>query len=206
MIHANRRLSEISRWCDAELLSAIVSESAAKELMSRYGTMQEILIHAFPQELEQVPGIGKIKVQQIQAVREISRRLYRFDANLPTVIRSPQDAFDRLADMQHLSVEQFRVIYLSTKNHIIAEDTVSQGTLNATVVTPREIFHGAVRRMAAAVILAHNHPSGDPVPSQEDLTFTKRLVDAGKVMDIAVLDHVIIGKGRYVSLKEKGVL
>ena len=206
MVHVNRRLSEISRWCDTELLSAIVSESVAKELMSRYGTLQEVLIQAFPQELVQVPGIGKGKVQQIQVVREISRRLYQTTENIPAIIHTPQDAFNCLSDMQHLLVEQFRVIYLNTKNGIIATETVTQGTVNETVITPREVFHGAVRRMAAAVILVHNHPSGDPTPSPEDVNITKRIWDVGKLMSIAVLDHVIIGKGCYTSLKEKGAL
>lgn len=206
MVHSNRRLSEISNWCDTALLSSILSEPVAKELMCRYGTLQEVLIHAFPQELEQVPGIGKVRVQQLQAMREISKRLYMTDSNLPSVIRSPQDAFGSLADMQHLPVEQFRVIFLSTKNHIMAIDTISQGTLNAAIVSPREIFHAAVRRMAANIILAHNHPSGDPTPSQDDITLTKRIVSAGEMMEIAVLDHVIVGKGQYVSFKEKGIL
>ena len=111
-----------------------------------------------------------------------------------------------MADMQYLTQEEFRVILLNTKNGIIAERTISKGTLNTTVVTPREVFHRAVKLMAAAVVLVHNHPSGDPVPSQEDLELTRKMVEAGKVMDIAVLDHCIIGQGKYVSLKEKGVI
>jgi DNA repair protein RadC len=109
-------------------------------------------------------------------------------------------------DMQFLAVEQFRVIYLNTKNGIIAEEIIAQGTINATIVGGREIFRKAVRLLAASIILAHNHPSGDALPSQEDIAITRKLVEAGKLLDINILDHIIIGKGQFESLKEKGLL
>lgn len=137
---------------------------------------------------------------------ELAKRLYQASADMPPVIRTPQDAVNRLADMRHLQQEEFRVLMLNSKNAILAERTISRGTVNATVVTPREVFHRAVKVMAAAVILAHNHPSGDPAPSLEDIELTKTMVQAGAIMSITVLDHVIIGQGNYVSLKEKGAM
>lgn len=138
---------------------------------------------------------------------ELGRRLYQACADLPPVIRSPKDVVERMADMRHLGQEEFRSVFLSTKNGIIAERVITKGTVNASLVSPREVFHRAVKLMAASVILVHNHPSGDPTPSAEDIEVTRKLVEAGKVMDIAILDHVIIGQGgRYISLKEKGVL
>ena len=110
----------------------------------------------------------------------------------------------RMADMQYLSQEEFRVIFLNTKNCIVGERTITKGTINSTVVTPREVFHRAVKLMAAAIILVHNHPSGDPEPSQEDIYLTKAMTEAGKIMSIPVLDHCIVGLGRYISLKERG--
>ena len=108
--------------------------------------------------------------------------------------------------MQFLAVEQFRVIYLNTKNGIIAEEVVAQGTINATIVGGRELFRRAVRLLAASIILLHNHPSGDTMPSQEDIAITKKLVEAGKLLDIGIIDHIIIGKGQFESLKERGIL
>jgi DNA repair protein RadC len=195
-----------SEIADEELLSAFVPIATVRELISQYGTVQDILLHTYPEELIRVSGIGPVKARQLQYVCELAKRLYRINANLPPAILTPKDVFERMLDMQHLPVEQFRALYLNTKNGILAERIISQGTINATVVEPREIFHMAVRLRAAAIILVHNHPSGDPMPSGEDMEFTKKMVEAGKVMNIGIIDHCIIGKGRYVSLKEKGVL
>ena len=191
---------------DEELLATFLLHSTVKELVAEYGTVRQVLINSYPDELERLKGIGPIKARQLQYVCELAKRLYQSTAEFPSCIRSPKDVFDRMPDMQHLMQEEFRVIFLNTKNGIIAERTISKGTLNATVVSPREVFHRAVKLMAASIVLVHNHPSGDPAPSQEDMELTKKMVEAGKVMDIAVIDHVIVGQGKYVSLKEKGAL
>lgn len=201
----------LSRPCptkatDEELLATFLPQSTVKELVAEYGTVRQVLMNSYPDELERLKGIGPVKARQLQYVCELAKRLYQATAELPSFIRSPKDIFDRMADMQYLTQEEFRVVFLNTKNGIIGERTISKGTLNATVVSPREVFHRAVKLMAAAVILVHNHPSGDPVPSQDDIELTKKMVDAGKIMEISVLDHVIVGQGKYVSLKEKGVL
>ena len=191
---------------DEELLTTFLPHFTVRELVAEYGTVRQVLMNSYPGELERLRGIGPVKARQLQYVVELAKRLYQSTAEFPSFIRSPKDVFDRMPDMQHLMQEEFRVIFLNTKNGIIAERTISKGTLNATVISPREVFHRAVKLMAASIILVHNHPSGDPAPSQEDMELTKKMVEAGKVMDIAVVDHVIVGKGKYVSLKEKGVL
>lgn len=191
---------------DEELLAALLPQSTVKELVAEYGTVRQVLMNSYPEELERLKGIGPIKAKQLQYVCELAKRLYQATADFPSFIRTPKDVSDRMADMQYLMQEEFRVIFLNTKNGIIAERTISKGTLNATVVSPREVFHRAVKVMAATIILVHNHPSGDPMPSQDDMELTKKMVEAGKIMDIAVIDHVIVGQGKYVSLKEKGVL
>lgn len=196
----------LTKASDEDLLAALLPASTVNELVAEYGTVRKVLMNAYPEELERLKGIGPVKAKQLQYVCELAKRLYQATVEQSHFIRSPQDVADRMADMQHMNQEEFRAVYLNTKNGIIAERTISKGTINATVVTPREVFHRAVKLMAASVILVHNHPSGDPVPSNEDVELTKKMVEAGKVMDIAVLDHVIVGQGRYVSLKEKGVM
>lgn len=202
----SRNQSTLSNLPDEELLQVLLPENAVRELMCRYSSIPEALRDTCPKELVRIRGIGPIKARQLTAMCEIAKRLYQVTSPIPPVIRSPQDVFDRMADMQYLKQEQFRVLLLNTKSGIVCEKIVSQGTINAALVTPREVFHKAVRLMAASVIIVHNHPSGDPSPSQDDIVLTKKMLEAGKIMDIAVLDHVIIGRGMYVSLKEKGII
>lgn len=198
--------ANLSGVADEELLAAILEKSVVRELMAQYGSVQQMLWQASEQELEKIKGIGAVKARKIQCIAEIAKRVYRVNNVLPPVIKSPSDAFKRMEDMQFLAVEQFRVIYLNTKNGIIAEEVVSQGTINSTIVGGRELFRRAVRLLAASIILLHNHPSGDTLPSQEDIAITKKLIEAGKLLDITVLDHIIIGKGQFESLKERGIL
>ncbi|WP_246105484.1 RadC family protein [Sporomusa termitida] len=198
--------TNLSGMADEELLAAILEKSVVQELMAQYGSVQQLLWQASKQELEAIKGIGTAKARKIQCLAEIAKRIYRVNNELPPVIKTPGDAFKRMEDMQFLAVEQFRVIYLNTKNGIIAEEVVAQGTINSTIVGGRELFRKAVRLLAASIILVHNHPSGDARPSQEDIDITRRLVEAGKLLDITILDHVIIGKGKFESLKERGVL
>lgn len=128
-------------------------------------------------------------------------------SNINNHIRTPEDVMDILsAEYETAVVETAQMLALDTKNKIIGVFTISTGSLNASIIHPRDIFQRAILSNAASVILAHNHPSGDPTPSPEDIELTGKLVEAGKVMDIAILDHVIIGDGRFVSLKERGVM
>jgi len=164
------------------------------------------LAAADPEELCQVRGIGQAKAVQIKAALELGRRLSGTAAERRSSISTPAQASALVMDeMRFLDREHFRIIILNTKNHVLGVELVSVGSLNSTVVHPREVFKTPLKRSAAAVILVHNHPSGDPTPSQEDIDLTRRLAEAGKVLGISVLDHIIVGDNRYVSLKERGL-
>lgn len=158
-------------------------------------------------ELMSIKGIGRDKATKILAAVELSRRISRINDSHKSVITCPDDAAEyampRLMNEQR---EHFAVILVNAKNRIIGMPIISIGSLTASVVHPREVFKSAIKHTAAAMILVHNHPSGDPTPSKEDIITTKRLVEAGKLMDIPVLDHIIIGRNKYISLKEKGVI
>jgi len=178
----------------------------AQRLLQRFGSLRE-LAGARVEELTAVKGVGVAKAVQVKAGLELGRRLARLAAEERLVVRGPGDVASILMDeLRFLPNEHFVCLFLNTKNHIIGKQTVFVGTLNATVVHPREIFREAIRRSSAAVILAHNHPSGDPQPSPEDIVLTRRLVEAGELLGIPVLDHIVIGDNRFVSLKEKGYL
>ena len=120
-------------------------------------------------------------------------------------ITAPSDAFAALSDMQFLEQEELHVLVLDTKNQVITRQALYRGNVNTTVIRTQEIFREAVKRCAPAILVAHNHPSGDPTPSPDDVRTTHQIVQAGNVLDIDVLDHIIIGAGRYVSLKERGL-
>ena len=125
----------------------------------------------------------------------------------PTIIRRPEDTLPVLeAELSELGYEKFIALALNTKNHVTAVLPVSSGSLNASIVHPRELFQRAILANCASLILAHNHPSGDPAPSPEDLALTRKLIDAGLLLDIPVLDHIVLGYGCYVSFKERGLL
>ena len=145
------------------------------------------------------------------------RFIPRFDVRLvrdgrvatlePTIIRRPEDTLPVLeAELSELGYEKFIALALNTKNHVTAVLPVSSGSLNASIVHPRELFQRAILANCASLILAHNHPSGDPAPSPEDIALTRKLIDAGLLLDIPVLDHIVLGYGRYVSFKERGLL
>lgn len=165
------------------------------------------LASASPQELSKVKGIGTVKAVTIAAAIEIGKRLASWESSGRTVIRSPKDVADLLMPrLRYERKEQFQLVLLSTKNHVLSMPVISVGSLNASIVHPREVFKEALQVSAASMILVHNHPSGDPTPSSEDIGLTRDLVQAGKLLSISVLDHVIIGDNKYVSLKEKGII
>lgn len=158
-------------------------------------------------ELRQVHGIGPAKAAQVKAALELGKRCACADPVSRPMINTPSDAADLvMEEMRKLDREHFRIIHLSTRNHVLGICPVSVGSLNSSIVHPRECFKDAIRRNANTIILLHNHPSGDPTPSSEDIEITRRLAEGGKILGIEVLDHIVIGDKKYVSLKEQGVL
>lgn len=163
------------------------------------------LIHMMPEEMTDIPGLGLTKAVTILAAVELGRRLHIESTAKATIVHGPEDAAAYLMPrLEFERKEHFVILLLNTKNHITGMRNVSTGSLSASVVHPREVFLEAIHSSAAAIILSHNHPSGDPSPSREDIAVTQRLQKAGKILDIPVLDHIIIGEGRFVSMKEQG--
>jgi DNA repair protein RadC len=151
-------------------------------------------------------GIGQAKAAQIKAALELGHRLSIESPEDRKAIHSPQDAADLVKyEMSALEQEELWVMLLDTRNRVLRIDTIYRGSLNSSQVRVGELFKNAIRRAAAAIIVVHNHPSGDPTPSPDDVAVTRAIVQAGKLLDIEVLDHLIIGSGQYVSLKERGL-
>lgn len=199
---------------NAELLAILlrtgtIQESAvhlAARLLKQCGGLRGLVDMSLHQ-LTELKGIGEAKALQIQAGVELGRRLARSAMSDAVIIRSPHDVAALLSeDLRYLQKEHFVCLFLNTKNHVIAQETLSMGSLNASIVHPREVFRAAIKRSSASIICVHNHPSGDPTPSPEDVQITERLVQAGEIVGIEVLDHVIIGDQRFVSLKELGLM
>lgn len=186
----------------------------ARDLLAQAGGSLQELARMPAEELAALPGIGRVKAQVIQAALELARRLAAESLPARAPVQTPAEACAILHPLsQGLEHEVFWVLLLDTRNRLQrAPLEVSRGILNASLVHPREVFRGAVRQGAAAVVLAHNHPSGDISPSAEDLRITRQLVEAGRIVDIPVLDHLILGSTAhpgapdYLSLREQGLV
>lgn len=180
--------------------------SLSNSILQSFDKIQD-LQYATLEECMKVKGVGKAKAVQLLAAVELGKRVHRKDSTERYTIRSPEDAANYLMpDMSSLQQEHFVALFLNVKNEIIHKETIFIGSLNASIVHPRELFREAVKRSAASIICAHNHPSGNPAPSPEDIEVTKRLVAAGDMMGIDVLDHIVIGNHQFISLKEKGYM
>ena len=177
----------------------------AQKLLSQFGSFQK-LAEASIEELSSIKGIGLAKAAQIKAVFEIGRRLST--QTLPyksKELTDPEKVYKLIkSKLKDYHKEHFYIIALNSRNHSIAE--VSVGSLNASVVHPREVFAEAIKNKAASVILVHNHPSGDPEPSEDDLAITKKLIEVGEILGITVADHIIITRSNYFSLKVQGLI
>jgi len=197
-----------------ELLALIIGRgipkksvmTIAQELLVRFGNVKAIG-QATLEELSQIKGIGLAKAAQIKACFELAKR-----ENLETEeesfdIKNPEAVFKLISSsIKDKAKEHFKLILLNTRNKMIGISTVSIGTLTTSLVHPREVFKDAITHSAASVILAHNHPSGDPEPSEDDLKITKKLVESGKILGIEVIDHIIIGKNNFYSFREKRLI
>jgi len=166
------------------------------------------LLDAGINEITSIKGVKNIKASQIMAIGELVRRINKLNViRSGKIISSPSDiASHIMKEMVVLKQEVLKLIMLDTKNNIIGIKDVFKGSLNTSIVHPREIFKEAIKKSSSSIIICHNHPSGDPTPSKEDINITIRLKECSKIMGIDLLDHLIIGKDQYVSLKEKGII
>lgn len=186
--------------------SSATALQVADNLLKHFGNL-ETLSQAEIVEISEIKGIGVAKAIQIKAALELGIRLLTSQAREKSTISSAQDVFDLLIPtMRYLDKEYFKAVLLDTKNKVLQIKDISIGSLNSSIVHPRELFKAAIKVSSAAIILVHNHPSGNPAPSPEDQEVTKRLWEAGQILGIKVLDHIIIGDNRYISLKEKGII
>ena len=158
-------------------------------------------------ELTEVPGIGKVKALQIQAVFELAKRMSRSSAAKTLNFSSPETVADYyMEDFRHLEQEKILLLLLDNKSNLLGEKVIFTGTVNASIVSPREIYLEALKYHAVGIILLHNHPSGDPTPSDADRRMTRKVREAGNFLDIPLLDHIVLGDKNYVSFREKGYL
>jgi len=197
----------------AELLAIILRTGTrdenvirlAQRLITVYGGLAGLAGAPFS-ELVAIKGLGPAKATQLKAAFELGRRLLVAAPHERPMVKSPADAANLLMmEMGLLEQEHLRIVLLDSKNHVLKIHTVYIGSLNTAVLRVGELFREAIRLNSAAIIVAHNHPSGDPTPSAEDIGMTRQIVEAGKLLSIDVLDHLVIGQQRWVSLKERGL-
>ena len=191
---------------DARLLAPLFGARIAERLMRRFGNLQKLL-HAESHEIRSCRGVGRARADAIRALPELARRYFAGSLPQGEAIRNPSDTADYLqARMRHLEHELFCCLFLDNRHRVIRFDEMFRGTIDGTSVYPREVVKEALAVNAAAVILAHNHPSGIAEPSQADERITRRLKSALELVDIRLLDHLIIGNGEATSLAARGML
>lgn len=202
---------------DAELL-AIIIRTGTKEENSveigqrvlklsdeRYGLLG--LHHISIEELMTIHGIGEVKAVKIKCIAELSKRISKMSAGLKLQINSPKTVADYyMEELRHIETERILLVMLDNKNRIIKDIVISQGTVNASILSPREIFLIALRYKAVYILILHNHPSGDPTPSKQDIAITKRMKEVADLIGIPLIDHIVIGDNKYISFKEKRYL
>jgi DNA repair protein RadC len=199
---------------NSELLALILRSGTSKENIVNLCTrvLKECgglngLLSLSAEECMRLKGIKDAKAAQLMALAEISRRFKSYKAEDTYKICQPKDAAELVMEsMRYLKQEVLKVVLLNTKNVVVGIKDVSMGSINSSIVHPREVFCDAVKRSCASIIVCHNHPSGDPTPSNEDISVTRRLKESGKLLGIELIDHLIIGDGIFVSLKEKGIV
>lgn len=201
---------------DAELLAVVLRTGSrgenvielAQRILYHSGEDGILGLHRFSMEqLVKIRGIGKVKAMQLICILELTKRLSKASVSESVSFTSPATIAEYyMEDLRHESQEIMKLVMINSKGKLIGENEVSKGTVNASVITPREIFIEALQRQAVAVVAMHNHPSGDPTPSSEDILLTKRIEEAGSIIGVELLDHIIIGNNCYVSLREKGIL
>lgn len=202
---------------DAELLSVILrtgtKDKSARDLAEeilKLGNPSGLpgLLHHSLADYKEIRGIGTVKAIQLSCIGELSKRIWKSaKVTSDLVCRNPAIIAEYfMEEMRHKEQEFLKMLILNTKNVLMKDVDISKGTVNASLATPREIYIEALKFRGASIILLHNHPSGDPTPSNDDCLFTKRVEEAGKLIGVPLLDHIIIGDNSYVSLKERGIL
>ncbi len=198
----------------AELIAIILGSGTksmpvlqlAHEIISKFGSVKR-LADTTIEELCEIKGLGQTKALQLKAALSLGMRVSR-QASLPKYrIETPQHAYHLVKDeLESEKREHFVTILLDAKGYVINHQVVSIGTLSKTLIHPREVFYPAIRHKASSMVIAHNHPSGDPTPSQEDYDVTRSLMEAGELLGISVRDHIIVGCDSYVSLRQRGIM
>ncbi len=205
---------DVQALSEQELLAVILGSGSnrlkgmeiAGRVLHRLGGIRQ-LITASVEELQSIDGIGQARAVQLKAAVELGRRIAASGASDRLIVNSPKDIAEMLMEeMRHLEKEYLLALFLNNKNQVLAREVISIGSLNVSTAQPREIFKGAVRRNAASLILVHNHTSGDPTPSKNDVIVTQTLLKAGEIIGIEVLDHIIIGDHCFVSLKARNLI
>ena len=199
---------------DAELLALQLGSGrrgkdaveVAREMLATYGSLSGVAGREV-NELARLPGVGRAKAARLVAAFELTRRLRARTPGARMALSSPSEVYAAFGPlMEDLPREVFRVALLDAQNGLLRDVIVSEGTLSASLVHPREVFKPAILESAASVILLHNHPSGDPTPSREDVRLTRQLVECARLLDLRIHDHVVVGRGRFVSLAERGII
>jgi len=197
---------------DSELLAILLRTGLAgknvieiaSQILTKYSKKR--LLQMTYEDLLKIKGIDSAKATTLLSAFELSKRAMEVnDTNLP-IISTPKDVVAQLTELRQNKKEHFVVLYLNARNQLVHKETISVGTLNANLVHPREVFEPALKHSAANITVAHNHPSGDPKPSEDDIEVTKRLEEAGKMMGVELLDHVIVAKNSHFSFKEEKLL
>ena len=201
---------------DEELLAIILRTgthgenvlSLARKILYHAGETGLLGIHQFSMErLMSIKGIGKVKAIQISCISELAKRLSKACYQDALSFSSPSAiAKYYMEDLRHERQEVMKLLMLNSKSKLLGETNISRGTVNASLITPRELFIEALQKNAVSIVIMHNHPSGDPTPSREDMLITKRILDAGALIGIELLDHIIIGNNCYISFREEGIL
>ena len=202
---------------DAELLAIIIRIGTKDASSVKIG--QEVLNlsnnhlgllglhHITIADLMTINGIGEVKAVKIKCIAELAKRLSKASAAHSLRIDQPKTVADYyMEELRHVETEHTLLVMLDNKNRIINDSIISKGTVNSSLLSPREIFLMALQNKAVYILLLHNHPSGDPTPSKQDLTITKRIMEASKLIGIPLIDHIIIGDNKYISFREKGIL
>lgn len=202
---------------DAELL-AVILKSGSKNIRSvdlahhilNFSKTNKGLIglnYMSMEDLTGIKGMGRVKAIQMLCLAEITKRMAKATHAEEFRLLSPEAVAQYyMQDMRHLTREQVKVVFIDSKSKVLTDQVMSMGSVNSSMVAPREIFLNALKHNATFIIMLHNHPSGDPTPSHEDIRSTKRIKEAGVLIGIQLMDHIIIGDNRYVSLKEKGII